>query len=161
MRRFTRHGGPRIQVSLVDDSLMPSAVYPGDAGLDLRSSIDFRLEAGERIVVTTGVRLLLPQGYVGLVCPRSGLAAKQGVTVLNAPGVIDPSYRGEVKVVLMNLDSEAAYKCSRGDRIAQLVVQQVERARFHQVTELPDSRRGTGGHGSTGGFGLQQQEAAQ
>lgn len=140
---------------------LPEYAHPGDAGADLVAAESVEIPPGGRVLVRTGVAIALPDGYVGLVHPRSGLAVRLGVTVLNAPGTVDAGYRGEIKVNLINHDPVTTARVARGDRIAQLVVQQVERARFHQVTELPDSRRGTGGHGSTGGFGLQQQEAAQ
>lgn len=127
----------------------PTYAKPGDAGADLRSTVNFLLPAGERALVPTGVRLALPLGYVGLVHPRSGLAAKSGVTVLNAPGTIDAGYRGEVQVVLLNTSSED-FKIERGDRIAQLLVQRVEFAKFHQVAALPDTERGESGFGSSG-----------
>lgn len=106
---------------------------------------------GERAVVGTGVAVALPEGYAGFVHPRSGLAARCGVSVLNAPGTIDSGYRGEIKVILVNHDPRATVELSRGDRIAQLVIQRVEQAAFRVVTELPASERGSGGHGSTGG----------
>ncbi len=140
---------------------LPEYAHPGDAGADLVAAESVEIPPGGRVLVRTGVAIALPEGYVGLVHPRSGLAARLGVTVLNAPGTVDAGYRGEIKVNLINHDPVTTARVTRGDRIAQLVVQQVERARFRQVTQLPDSRRGTGGHGSTGGFGLQQQEAAQ
>ncbi len=110
------------------------------------------LEPGERALVPTGIALALPDGYVGLVHPRSGLAAKLGVSIVNAPGTVDAGYRGEVSVLLVNLDPAKAVDLSRGDRVAQLVVQQVEKARFVEVERLPGSARGAGGYGSTGGF---------
>ena len=112
---------------------------------------DVELAPGERALVPTGVAIALPDGYVGLVHPRSGLAARLGVTVLNAPGTVDAGYRGEILVNLINHDRANVAKISRGDRIAQLVVQRVERARFVEVDELTESSRGAGGHGSTGG----------
>ncbi|GAA2513241.1 dUTP diphosphatase [Pilimelia columellifera] len=129
----------------------PRYAHPGDAGADLVAAQDLRLAPGERALVGTGMSVALPYGYVGLVHPRSGLAARHGVTVLNAPGTVDAGYRGEIKVNLINLDQRNVATIARGDRIAQLVVQQVERAHFHLVDELPGSGRGTGGHGSTGG----------
>lgn len=139
-----------VRVQRLDPDLpLPSYAHPGDAGADLYSAQDVLLEPASRVIVRTGIAIELPMGFVGLVHPRSGLAAKQGVTVLNAPGTVDAGYRGEVMVILVNHGS-AAVKISRGDRIAQLVVQRVERAHFHAVENLPDSVRGTGGHGSTG-----------
>lgn len=129
---------------------LPTYAHPGDAGADLVAAEDVLLLPGERAVVRTGVAIALPDGFVGLVHPRSGLAARLGVTVLNAPGTVDAGYRGEIKVTLINHGWEPV-RISRGDRIAQLVVQRVERAHFHLVHELPDSVRGTGGYGSTGG----------
>lgn len=139
-----------VRVQRLDPDLpLPSYAHPGDAGADLYSAQDALLEPAGRVIVRTGIAIELPMGFVGLVHPRSGLAAKQGVTVLNAPGTVDAGYRGEVMVILVN-HGPAAVKISRGDRIAQLVVQRVERAHFHAVENLPDSVRGTGGHGSTG-----------
>jgi dUTP pyrophosphatase len=131
---------------------LPTYAHPGDAGADLVATVDVRLEPGRRALVPTGIALALPEGYVGLVHPRSGLAARHGVAIVNAPGTIDAGYRGEVKVLLVNLDPETPVDLCRGDRIAQLVVQRVEHAKFVQVGELPGSARGTGGYGSTGGF---------
>jgi dUTP pyrophosphatase len=136
---------------LVPDLPLPSYAHPGDAGADLVAARDVELPPGGWQPVPTGVAVALPPGYVGLVHPRSGLAARLGVTVLNAPGTIDAGYRGEIMVILVNHDRANPVKISRGDRIAQLVVQRVERADFHVIDELPDSSRGTGGHGSTGG----------
>jgi dUTP diphosphatase len=138
-------------VRLDPDVPLPSYAHPGDAGADLVSTVDVRLAPGERRLVPTGVALALPDGYVGLVHPRSGLAARHGVSILNAPGTIDAGYRGEIKVNLVNLDPESTITLHRGDRIAQLVVQPVVRARFVPVPALPASERGSGGHGSTGG----------
>ena len=141
-----------VSVRRLDPDLpLPAYAHPGDAGADLVSAEDVEIPPGGRMLVRTGVAIALPDGFVGLVHPRSGLAARLGVTVLNAPGTVDAGYRGEILVNLINHDRVSAAKISRGDRIAQLVVQRVERARFHVVDELPDSRRGTGGHGSTGG----------
>lgn len=128
----------------------PVYARPGDAGADLVSSIDVRLEPGERALVPTGVRVALPEGYAGFVVPRSGLAAKHGISIVNAPGTIDAGYRGEIKVALINTDREAAYDVSAGDRIAQLIVSPVVRARFLPTDELDDSARGDGGFGSSG-----------
>lgn len=133
------------------DLPLPAYAHPGDAGADLRSAETVTLAPGERALVRTGVSIALPVGYVGLVHPRSGLAARLGVTVLNAPGTVDAGYRGEIMVNLVNHD-RSAVEIHRGDRIAQLVVQRVERADFHVVCELPESTRGANGHGSTGGL---------
>ncbi|QSB17388.1 dUTP diphosphatase [Natronosporangium hydrolyticum] len=137
--------------ALAPDLPLPRYAHPGDAGADLVAACDVELAPGQRATVPTGVALALPPGYVGLVHPRSGLAARLGVTVLNAPGTVDAGYRGEIMVILINHDREQPVKISRGDRIAQLVVQRVEQADFQLVAELPDSRRGSDGHGSTGG----------
>jgi dUTP pyrophosphatase len=130
---------------------LPSYAHPGDAGADVTTTVDLTLAPGERALVPTGVSIALPDGYVALVHPRSGLAAKFGVSIVNAPGTVDAGYRGEVKVLLINLDPAATVELKRGDRIAQLVFQQVERARFVEVAVLPGSDRGDGGYGSTGG----------
>jgi dUTP pyrophosphatase len=134
------------------DLPVPGYAHPGDAGADLYAARDTEIAPnGGRALVPTGVAVALPDGYVGLVHPRSGLAARLGVTVLNAPGTVDAGYRGEILVNLVNHDPVRPAAIRRGDRIAQLVVQRVERAAFHVVDELPASVRGTGGHGSTGG----------
>ncbi|MER7082024.1 dUTP pyrophosphatase [Saccharopolyspora antimicrobica] len=133
------------------DVPLPSYAKPGDAGADLVTTTDLVLEPGERAVVGTGIALALPEGYAGFVHPRSGLAAKAGLSVVNAPGTVDSGYRGEIKVCLINHDREDSLSLRRGDRIAQLVVQRVEHAVFQEVDELPASQRGAGGYGSTGG----------
>jgi dUTP pyrophosphatase len=135
------------------DVPLPAYAHPGDAGADLRTTDGRELKPGERAVLPTGVSIALPEGYAAFVHPRSGLAARLGVTVLNAPGTVDAGYRGEILVNLINHDRENTVKISRGDRIAQLVVQRVERAVFRVVDELAGSARGAGGHGSTGGHG--------
>ncbi len=143
-----------VQIVMLDDGLEPPAyATDGDAGADLRTAVDVVLEPGERVLVPTGVAVALPQGFVGLVHPRSGLAARHGVTIVNAPGTVDAGYRGEIKVCLLNTDRREAARFSRGDRIAQLVIQRVEHAVFTVVQVLPRSPRGTDGFGSTGGFG--------
>lgn len=142
-----------IQILRLDPDLdVPAYAKPGDAGADLCARVDVRLEPGERQLVPTGLALALPEGYVGLVHPRSGLAHKSGLSIVNAPGTIDAGYRGEIQVCLVNLDPSTPILLSRGDRIAQLVIQRFETAEFVEVDTLPDSVRGTGGHGSTGGF---------
>lgn len=144
-----------VEVALVlldADLPLPAYAHPGDAGADLCSAEDLVLEPGTRRLVRTGVALALPEGYAGFVHPRSGLAHRHGVTVVNAPGTIDAGFRGEVCVNLLNTDTDRAVSIARGDRIAQLVVQRVARARFRAVDALPASVRGTGGHGSTGGI---------
>jgi len=141
-----------VPLQLLDPDLpLPAYAHPGDAGADLVSAEDLELAPGARALVRTGVAVALPEGYVGLVHPRSGLATRLGVTVLNAPGTVDCGYRGEIMVNLVNHDLRVPAKICRGDRIAQLVVQRVERAHFQVVDQLPTSRRGVGGHGSTGG----------
>jgi len=147
--------GAAVVVPLVrlDDGLpVPAHARPGDAGVDLSTSVDVVLAPGERRTVPTGVALALPPGYAGFVHPRSGLAARHGLTIVNAPGTIDAGYRGEIRVTLLNTDAEQDVVLARGDRIAQLVVQRVEQVRFVEVDELPESVRGHGGFGSTGGF---------
>lgn len=142
-----------VQLKLIDAGIeAPSYAQPGDAGADLRSTIDLVLEPGERRLVPTGVSVALPFGTVGLIHPRSGLAAKHGITVVNAPGTIDAGYRGEISVCLLNTDRAEEFRINRGDRIAQLVIQRIEIADFRIVDELPGSERGAGGFGSTGGF---------
>lgn len=131
---------------------LPSYAHPGDAGADLVTTVDVTIAPGERVLVPTGIALALPDGFVGLVHPRSGLAARHGLSIVNAPGTIDAGYRGEIKVCLVNLDPREPVVLRRGDRIAQLVVQRFERAAFVEVEALPDSVRGAGGYGSTGGF---------
>ena len=142
-----------IQIRRLDAGIaLPSYAHPGDAGADLCTTVDVHLQPGERALVPTGISIALPDGYVALVHPRSGLAARCGLSIVNSPGTVDSGYRGEVKVMLINLDPREPVELARGDRIAQLVVQQVERATFVEVDELPDSVRGAGGYGSTGGF---------
>jgi dUTP pyrophosphatase len=133
------------------DLPLPSYAQPGDAGADLCAAVDAELEPGERTVIPTGLAIALPDGYAAFVHPRSGLAARCGVALVNAPGTVDAGYRGEIKVIVVNLDPRERVSFRRGDRIAQLVIQQVEKARFHEVAELPGSARAEGGFGSTGG----------
>jgi dUTP pyrophosphatase len=130
---------------------MPAYARPGDAGADLHAASDVVLAPGERALVATGIAIALPSGYAGFVHPRSGLAARCGLSIVNAPGTIDAGYRGEIVVCLVNLDPRTPIRISRGDRIAQLVVQRVEQARFVEVEHLPAAERGTSGYGSTGG----------
>jgi dUTP pyrophosphatase len=132
---------------------VPGYAHPGDAGADLHAAPDVTLEPGERALVATGVALAIPDGHVGLVHPRSGLAARHGISMVNAPGTIDAGYRGEVLVNLVNLDPREAFTVRRGDRIAQLVVQQVALCEFLEVDSLDDTPRGDTGHGASGGFG--------
>ena len=143
--------GPRLAVRRLDPDLpLPSYAHPGDAGLDLVARIDVELTPGERAVVPTGVAVALPAGCVGLVHPRSGLAARHGLGVVNAPGTIDAGYRGEIAVILVNHDPRETVHLARGERIAQLVVQRVETVRVVEVDTLEDTSRGAGGFGSTG-----------
>ena len=145
---------PRVLIRRLDPALDPPAyAHPGDAGADLLTAVDIALEPGERAVVPTGVAIALPDGYAAFVHPRSGLAARVGLGLVNAPGTIDAGYRGEIKVIVVNLDPREPVRLRRGDRIAQLVVQRVERAEFVEVAELPESVRAEGGFGSTGGYG--------
>jgi len=131
---------------------LPSYAHSGDAGADLRSSEGFELRPGERRLVGTGVAISLPAGYAAFVHPRSGLAARHGITIVNAPGTVDSGYRGEIKVCLINTDRTQPVNIARGDRIAQLGIQPVNTAVFVPVTALPSSARGIGGYGSTGGI---------
>jgi dUTP pyrophosphatase len=129
---------------------LPRYAKGGDAGADIVSRIDITLAPGERALVPTGIAIALPDGYVALVHPRSGLAIKHGVTMVNSPGTVDAGYRGELQIILINHDKSEAVSFKRGDRIAQLVIQKVERAEFVEVEALPGSGRGSGGFGSTG-----------
>lgn len=148
--------GSRVQVliSRLDPDLpMPCYAHPGDAGADLYARQDVFLAPGQRALVPTGVAIAVPAGYAAFVHPRSGMAAKHGVTVLNAPGTVDAGYRGEILVNLLNTDTDQALAIARGDRIAQLVVQRVSEIHFVEVRSLPGSQRGDNGHGASGGFG--------
>ncbi|HEU5333199.1 MAG TPA: dUTP diphosphatase [Actinocrinis sp.] len=140
-----------VLVTRLDPGLpLPAYAHPGDAGADLFTAVDAQVAPGERAVLPTGLAIALPDGYAAFVHPRSGLAARYGVALVNSPGTVDAGYRGEVKVIVVNLDRNAPVVFRRGDRIAQLVVQRVERARFHEVARLPGTARGEGGFGSTG-----------
>ncbi|SIR86753.1 dUTP diphosphatase [Williamsia sterculiae] len=146
------HEVSAVRVRRLDVGLpLPTRAHPGDAGVDLHSAVDVRLEPGARELVGTGIALALPVGTVGLVHPRSGLAARAGLSIVNTPGTIDAGYRGEIKVCLVNTDPTTPITISRGDRIAQLLVQRVELPEFVEVDELDDTSRGTGGYGSSGG----------
>ncbi|ASR03608.1 dUTP diphosphatase [Gordonia rubripertincta] len=146
---------PPIAVRRLDPDLpLPTRAHPGDAGVDLCSTIDLELPAGRRQLVGTGIAIALPFGTVGLIHPRSGLAARAGLSIVNSPGTIDAGYRGEIKVCLVNLDPEQSITISRGDRIAQLIVQRVELPDFVEVDELDDTSRGDGGYGSSGGHAI-------
>ena len=140
-----------VLITRLDPELpLPRYAKGGDAGADIVSRIDITLAPGERALVPTGIAIALPDGYVALVHPRSGLAIKNGVTMVNAPGTVDAGYRGELQIILINHDKSEPVSFKRGDRIAQLVIQKVERAEFVEVRDLPGSGRGAGGFGSTG-----------
>ena len=145
-----------VLIQRLDPELpLPSYAHAGDAGADLVTAVDVELPPGERAMVPTGVAIALPDGYAAFIHPRSGLSAKLGVTIVNAPGTVDAGYRGELKVTLLNTDKRDTVRLRRGDRIAQMVVQRVEQAVFHEVEALPGSARGADGFGSTGGFAQQ------
>jgi len=140
-----------VLIKRLDEGIpLPTYAKGGDAGADLVTRIDVNLAPGERALIPTGIAIALPDGYAAFVHPRSGLAIKHGVSMVNAPGTVDAGFRGELQVILINHDRHATVKFSRGDRIAQLVIQKVERADFIEVSELPGSGRGTDGFGSTG-----------
>ena len=142
-----------VSVTRLDPEVpLPSYAHPGDAGCDLSRPIDAEVGPGERVVLPTGISLALPEGYAAFVHPRSGLAAHHGVGIVNSPGTIDAGYRGEVKVILVNHDLREPVRLRRLDRVAQLVVQRVEQVTWREAGSLPDSARGDGGHGSTGGY---------
>ncbi|GAC1440994.1 MAG: dUTP diphosphatase [Mycobacteriales bacterium] len=141
-----------VSVTRLDpDVPLPLYAHPGDAGCDLVTTVDADIRPGERVVLPTGLALALPEGYAAFVQPRSGLAAHHGVGIVNSPGTIDAGYRGEVKVILVNHDRHQPVRLKRLDRVAQLVVQRVEQVAWRETDKLPDSVRGDGGHGSTGG----------
>lgn len=148
------HGGKvDVLIQRLDPELpLPAYAHAGDAGADLVAAVDVELAPGERAMVPTGMAIALPDGYAAFIHPRSGLGARLGVTIVNAPGTVDAGYRGEIKVTLLNTDLRDTVRLRRGDRIAQMVVQRVEHAVFHEVTALPGSARGDRGFGSTGGF---------
>jgi dUTP pyrophosphatase len=147
-------GSVRVLLRRLDPELpAPAYAHAGDAGADLLTAVDVDLMPGERTVVPTGVAIALPEGHAAFVHPRSGLAARAGLALVNAPGTIDAGFRGEIKVIVVNLDPREPIRLRRGDRIAQLVVQPVLRADFIEVEELPESARAEGGFGSTGGYG--------
>lgn len=151
MTRDRVQGGIDMLIRRLDPDLpLPAYAHPGDAGLDLHARIDVVIEPGERVLVPTGIAIALPAGYAAFVHPRSGLALRAGLGMVNAPGTIDAGYRGEIGVICINLDPDKAVSISRGDRIAQLVVQPIVTATVVEVSELPGSHRGDGGFGSTG-----------
>jgi dUTP pyrophosphatase len=137
-------------IEVLFSGTLPVYAHPGDAGADLVSTDDVVLAPGERATVGTGLKIALPNGYVGFVVPRSGLAMKHGITIVNAPGTVDAGYRGEIRVTLLNTDAAESYAIAVGDRIAQLIVMAVPSVRFVEVERLPGSDRGEGGFGSTG-----------
>jgi dUTP pyrophosphatase len=141
---------PETVEVLINAAVLPEVAHPGDAGADLRSTEECELAPGERKTIGTGVSIALPDGYVAFIVPRSGLAAKHGITVVNSPGTVDAGYRGEIKVTLLNTDRSQAFNIAVGDRIAQMIVMPFARARFIEVERLPESERGEGGFGSTG-----------
>jgi dUTP pyrophosphatase len=144
--------GLPVAVQRLDRGLpLPAYSHPGDAGADLMTTVDLTLAPGERALVPTGISIAFPEGYVALVHPRSGLAARHGLSLVNTPGTVDAGYRGEIKVLLINHDLTEPVELKRGDRIAQLVFQRVEHAVLTEVEALPESVRGSGGYGSTGG----------
>ena len=150
----------QVQLTRLDpDVPLPAYAHPGDAGADLVTTVDVHLAPGERALVPTGIAIALPEGYAAFVHPRSGLASRCGLSIVNTPGTIDAGYRGEVSVLLVNHDREQPVRLSRGDRVAQLVVQRVEHAEYVEVAELPASPRGRGGYGSTGVAGVAGREA--
>ena len=141
----------RLQMTLLDPALSsPSYAHPGDAGLDLAAAMAVTLKPGQRALVPTGVAVAIPPGYAGLILPRSGRAFKEGMALANSPGLIDSGYRGELKVVLVNLDFEEPICVERGDKIAQLVVQRIDNVELELVDQLPGSERGARGFGSSG-----------
>ncbi len=143
-----------IQIKLVDEDLrMPRYQHEGDAGLDLPSRVELVLEPGERATVPTGIAVAIPPGYAGFVLPRSGLAARHGIALVNSPGLVDSGYRGEIAVVMINTDAREPFHIKRGDRIAQLVIQRVEEVRLFSVDKLDETSRGPDGFGSTGKAG--------
>lgn len=143
---------PRVLVQRLDsDVALPVYALPGDAGADIVTTVDVVLAPGERAVLPTGLAIALPAGHAAFVHPRSGLAARAGLGLVNAPGTVDSGYRGEIQVIVINHDPDETLHLARGERVAQLVIQRVEHARFVEVDDLPGTERGTGGHGSTGG----------
>ena len=140
-----------LQVKRLDPQIpLPTYAHPGDAGLDLRCAEEFEIKPGERTLVATGIAVAIPDGYAGFVQPRSGLAAKKGLGIINSPGLIDSGYRGEVKVILINLDPFESIRVERGERIAQLVILAVPTVDVSEVDDLPEAERGEGGFGSSG-----------
>ena len=144
-------GSLQVPLKLVDDAAVaPQSAYAGDAGIDLRSTADMTLQPFERALIPTGLAMAIPEGYAGFVLPRSGSAIKQGLSLVNAPGLIDSNYRGEIKCIAINLDAKTPIEVHVGDRVAQLVIMRVEQAALMQVDELDETQRGAGGFGSSG-----------
>ncbi len=140
-----------VQIQRIDKGLpLPDYARAGDAGMDVYSTIDCTIAPGQRAIIPIGIAIALPEGFVCFAHPRSGLAAKNGISIVNSPGTIDSGYRGEIKIILINTDAKETFEVKRGDRIAQLVFQKFESARFFEVEVLPESQRGGGGFGSTG-----------
>ena len=140
-----------VQIQRIDKGLpLPDYARAGDAGMDVYSTIDCTIAPGQRAIVPIGIAIALPEGFVCFAHPRSGLAAKNGISIVNSPGTIDSGYRGEIKIILINTDAKETFEVKRGDRIAQLVFQKFESARFFEVEVLPESQRGGDGFGSTG-----------
>ncbi|MEW6189313.1 MAG: dUTP diphosphatase [Actinomycetota bacterium] len=150
---FNQRGFDLMEVKLkqLDKDLpIPRYAHDGDAGCDLYSRIDIILEPGERALIPTGIALSIPLGYAGFIQPRSGLALKHGISILNTPGLIDSHYRGEICVILINQDTRKSFEVKRGDKIAQLIIQRIENITFRVVSELDATGRGSGGFGSSG-----------
>ena len=144
----------KLRMKLLDESVpLPQYQHPGDAGLDLPSRVDTIIGPGERALVPTGIAISIPKGYAGFVLPRSGNAIKHGIALVNAPGLIDSGYRGEIRVILINTDKHEPFHIKRGDRIAQLVIQKTEEVAIEKVEDLDETSRGDGGFGSTGKSG--------
>ncbi len=140
----------KLKIKILDKSIpSPKYAHPGDAGLDLYSSIDCKLKPLERKLIPTGIKISIPQGYAGFIQPRSGLAAKNGISIVNTPGLIDSGYRGEVCAILINLDPKNVFKVKKGDKICQLVIQKVEKFNLEITEDLDETSRGEGGFGST------------
>lgn len=140
-----------VNIKMLDpEAIVPTYAYEGDAGVDLRSSEDAVIEPGERVLVPTGLAIAIPDGYAGFVQPRSGLAINHGISLVNSPGLIDSKYRGEIKVIMINLDKEKAFNVKKNDKIAQLVIQKIENVVFKVTKELDETVRGVGGFGSSG-----------
>jgi dUTP pyrophosphatase len=156
----TAHDSVEILIRRLDPGLpLPQRAHPGDAGTDLFTAQDVELAPGQRAMVSTGIAIALPDGYAAFIHPRSGLAARHGLTLVNAPGTVDAGYRGEIRVTLLNTDTERPVRLQRGDRIAQLVIQRVAFPVFYEVETLPGSARGDGGFGSTGGHAASAEPA--